>query len=105
MARDGRQPHAARRDGVMRDHPEMTEAPILGGAGSARHHDSAKLHVTGAARFIDDMPEPPGLLHCKLVTSPHAHARVLRIDAAAGLSVPGVVAVIAASDIPGTNDI
>jgi xanthine dehydrogenase large subunit len=83
----------------------IAEARIAGGAGSAQHHDSARLHVTGAARFIDDLPEPPGLLHCKLVTSPHAHARLLGIDAAAALAMPGVAAVLSASDIPGVNDI
>ncbi len=86
----------------------MSDAPtggISGVAGTPRHHDSARLHVAGSARFIDDMPEPPDLLHCKLVVSPHAHARILRIDAAAALALPGVAAVLSAADIPGVNDI
>ena len=69
------------------------------------HHDSAALHVTGRARFIDDLPEPPGLLHAALVTSPHAHARIVAIDAGAALALPGVATVISAADIPGVNDI
>ncbi|MGE0748908.1 MAG: xanthine dehydrogenase molybdopterin binding subunit, partial [Rhodospirillales bacterium] len=40
-----------------------------------------------------------------LVTSPHAHARIERIDATAALALPGVRAVATAADIPGANDI
>jgi len=86
----------------------MSETPtggIFGAPGTPRHHDSARLHVAGTALFIDDMPEPPGLLHCKLVVSPHAHARILGIDATAALALPGVAAVLNAADIPGVNDI
>jgi xanthine dehydrogenase large subunit len=86
----------------------MNDTPIggiSGAPGTPRHHDSARLHVAGTACFIDDMPEPPGLLHCKLVVSPHAHARILGIDAAAALARPGVAVVLNAADIPGVNDI
>ncbi|MBI3514381.1 MAG: molybdopterin-dependent oxidoreductase, partial [Proteobacteria bacterium] len=86
----------------------MTDEPqggIAGGAGAAVHHDSARLHVTGRARFIDDLPEPPGLLHAALVLSPHAHARITAIDSSAALALPGVAAAISAADIPGVNDV
>jgi xanthine dehydrogenase large subunit len=86
----------------------MSDIPtsrISGAPGTPRHHDSAGLHVAGTARFIDDMPEPPALLHCELVVSPHAHARILNIDAAAALALPGVAVVLSARDIPGVNDI
>jgi xanthine dehydrogenase large subunit len=78
---------------------------IAGAPGTAQHHESAALHVTGRARFIDDLPEPPRLLHCKLVTSPHAHARIVAIDTTPALAMPGVAAVFTAADIPGANDI
>ncbi len=68
-------------------------------------HDSALEHVTGRARFIDDMPELPGALEVVLVTSPHAHADILAIDPAPARVSPGVRAVLTAADIPGTNDI
>lgn len=68
-------------------------------------HDSALEHVTGRARFIDDMPELPGTLEVVLVTSPHAHAGIVDIDPALARASPGVHAVLTASDIPGTNDI
>ena len=55
--------------------------------------------VTGAARFTADVA-PDGLLHAKLLRSPHAHARVVSIDRAAASAVPGVVAVLAHDDAP-----
>ena len=70
-------------------------------AGSAAAHESARAHVTGAARFIDDLPLPAGTLHAAPVLSPVAHGRLLGIDAQAALAMPGVVALITAEDIPG----
>ena len=80
-------------------------ARIRGGVHSAVRHDSAAGHVTGAARYLDDMPNVPGTLEAALVLSPHAHARIRHIDVSAARAAPGVVAVITASDIPGKNDI
>lgn len=67
-------------------------------------HDSAARHVTGEARYVDDLPPPRGLLHGRPVVSPHAHARLVGIDASAALAVPGVTAVLTAADVPGLND-
>ncbi len=68
-------------------------------------HDSAVKHVTGEARYVDDLPEPRDCLHACLVVSPWAHARLTGIDAGPALALPGVHAVVSASDIPGVNDI
>ena len=68
-------------------------------------HDSASKHVAGSARYIDDLPEPPGLLHAAIRLSDHAHARVKRLDVSAVAAAPGVVAVMLAADIPGVNDV
>ncbi|WP_432088554.1 molybdopterin-dependent oxidoreductase [Streptomyces sp. bgisy095] len=57
--------------------------------------------VTGTARYTFDV-EVPGLLHMKLLRSPHPHARIVAIDTAAALRVPGVVAVLTHEDAPGT---
>ncbi len=55
--------------------------------------------VTGAARYTDDVAID-GLLHIKLVRSPHAHARIRAIDRTAALAVPGVHAVLTFEDAP-----
>lgn len=56
--------------------------------------------VTGRARFTLDHPEPEGLLHVKLVRSPHRHAIVTGVDTADALAVPGVHAVLTHRDAP-----
>ena len=56
--------------------------------------------VTGRAAYTLDLPAPEGLLHLKLLRSPHAHARILSIDTAAALAVPGVEAVFTHEDAP-----
>jgi xanthine dehydrogenase large subunit len=68
-------------------------------------HDSAREHVTGRAVYVDDIPEPRGLLYAALVTSPVAHGQLRGIDASLAGTMPGVHAVITAADIPGRNDI
>ena len=49
-------------------------------AGAPFRHDSALAHATGAARFADDLAEPPGLLHGALVLSPVAHGVLDALD-------------------------
>ena len=78
---------------------------ISGGVHAPVRHDSAVGHVTGHARYLDDMPAPAGMLEAALVLSPHAHARIVGIDATRALAVSGALAVITAADIPGRNDI
>jgi len=64
-----------------------------------------EAHVRGTSRYIDDLPDPAGLLHAAAVTSPEPHARLISIDTSPALAVPGVVAVLTAADIPGGNQI
>ena len=78
---------------------------ISGGVGALMRHDSAVKHVTGAATYVDDMPEVAGTLHAFLVKSPVAHGELRNIDTSAALSSTGVVAMVTVDDIPGTNDI
>jgi putative selenate reductase molybdopterin-binding subunit len=63
---------------------------------------ASRAVVTGAARYTLDIPaeELEGLLHLKLLRSPHAHARIASIDRTAALQVPGVVAVFTHEDAP-----
>ncbi len=65
-------------------------------------HESAHLHVTGGAQYVDDRPE--AMLEVWPVTSTQARARLQRVDVSAALSVPGVVRVLTAADVPGLND-
>lgn len=67
--------------------------------------DSAPRHVSGEALYIDDIPEPPGLLHLYVGRATRAHARVTRLDLSAVRAAPGVVAVLTPADVPGKNDI
>ncbi|MFF1903012.1 molybdopterin-dependent oxidoreductase [Kitasatospora sp. NPDC058218] len=55
--------------------------------------------VTGTARYTFDI-EVEGLLHMKLLRSPHPHARIVSIDTSAALRVPGVQAVFTHHDVP-----
>ncbi len=55
--------------------------------------------VTGRARYSADI-HLSGMLHGKLLRSPHAHARIRSIDCSKALELPGVKAVITADDMP-----
>jgi CO/xanthine dehydrogenase Mo-binding subunit len=55
--------------------------------------------VTGRANYGADF-SLPGMLHGKILRSPHAHARILRIDARRALALDGVKAVMTAEDLP-----
>ena len=55
--------------------------------------------VTGRARYSADI-HLPGMLHGKLLRSPHAHARIRSIDCSKALELPGVKAVVTAADMP-----
>ncbi len=60
--------------------------------------DAVKL-VKGKPVFADDI-ELPGMLHAAMLTSPHAHARITRIDASKARALPGVHAVLTYEDVP-----
>jgi len=82
----------------------MGAEKIKGAPGTPEPHDSSKLHVTGRATYTDDIPEPRDLLHIAVGMSDKAHARITRLDLAAVLAAPGVVAVMTAADITGRNN-
>ncbi|GGJ39036.1 xanthine dehydrogenase molybdopterin binding subunit [Deinococcus roseus] len=68
-------------------------------------HESAWLHVSGTARFTEDLTlDHPHALHAYPVQSPHAHAKVLGIDTTLAEKSEGVVRVLTAKDVPGEND-
>src|SRR3990172_4287681 len=55
--------------------------------------------VTGQSVYAADV-QLPGMLHCKLLRSPHAHARITRIDTARAQALEGVERVVTAADLP-----
>jgi xanthine dehydrogenase large subunit len=67
-------------------------------------HESAALHVTGTATYIDDLPEPRGTLHLAPGLTRIAHGRLVSMDLSAVRAAPGVITVLTAADIPGQND-
>ncbi len=67
-------------------------------------HES-ELHTRGESRYVDDLPQPEGMLHGAVFFSPVAHGRIRRLDISPALAVEGVVAVLTAKDIPGENQI
>ena len=68
-------------------------------------HDAARLHVTGQARYVDDIPAPAGTLHLAFGLSPVAHGEILALDLAAVRTAPGVVAVWSAADLDPMPDV
>lgn len=75
------------------------------GVGSSVHHESASKHTTGEAIYVDDRAEFPDQLHLYARLSPHAHARITRLDTAPCYDFDGVARVITSKDIPGELDI
>src|SRR4030095_15070639 len=60
--------------------------------------------ITGRGNYVDDM-RLPGMTYAAFVRSPHAHARVRRIDMAAAAKHPGVVAIFTGKDMTGVNSL
>jgi carbon-monoxide dehydrogenase large subunit len=74
----------------------MTKSTTTGIGAPAVRKEDARL-VTGQGRFSDDV-NLPGQAYAAMVRSPHAHARIRAIDAAAALALPGVLAVLTGTD-------
>src|SRR5262245_16250808 len=66
-------------------------------AGHVRRREDPRL-ITGGGSFVDDLPVADGL-HAAMLRSPHAHARLRGIDAAAARRLPGVVGVFTLDDL------
>lgn len=66
--------------------------------GKSLPHDAAPLHVTGQARYIDDIPLPADALHLAFGLSTIAHGEVTAMDLSAVRAAPGVVAVLSPED-------
>ncbi|WZH37940.1 MAG: molybdopterin-dependent oxidoreductase [Microbacterium enclense] len=72
-----------------------------GRVGTSVVPEAARRIVQGREPFTFDEPVPGGPpLVLRVVTSPHAHARIVSIDTTAALAIPGVVAVFTHEDVP-----
>ena len=69
------------------------------GIGLAIPRPDGPEKVLGQVQYVADL-DARGLLHAKLLRSPHAHARIVRIDASRARALPGVRAVLTAADVP-----
>ena len=67
--------------------------------GKSKPKIDAREKVTGQARYTADL-KFPNMLYGKILTSPHAHARILSIDTSEAEKIPGVKAVITHKDVP-----
>ncbi|KIC22864.1 MULTISPECIES: xanthine dehydrogenase molybdopterin binding subunit [unclassified Leisingera] len=68
-------------------------------------HDAADLHVTGAARYVDDIPTPVGTLHLAFGLSPIARGHITGMHLHDVQHSPGVAAVMTAKGLPFSNDV
>ena len=68
-------------------------------------HDAAALHVTGDARYVDDIPTPRGTLHLAFGMSDIASGTLAGMDLSAVRAAEGVVAILTADDLPFENDV
>ncbi|XP_019491153.1 PREDICTED: aldehyde oxidase 2-like [Hipposideros armiger] len=89
--------------GVQRYQSVDSRQPLQDPVGRPIMHLSGLKHATGEAIFCDDIPRVDKELFMALVTSTRAHAKIISIDLSEALELHGVVDVIKAEDIPGTN--
>lgn len=68
-------------------------------------HDSARLHVTGAAHYVDDTAVPETCLHLVFGLSECAHGTITALDLSFVRASPGVISVMTAADLPHANDV
>ena len=83
-------------------HPPAGEGPSVGRP--ARRLEDERL-LRGGSRYVSDLIATSDALRVKILRSPHAHARILTVDATAARAMPGVVAVLTADDLAGVGDL
>jgi aerobic carbon-monoxide dehydrogenase large subunit len=96
------------------DGPIRTRAlapPVTAGRGGrvsigqpiARLEDERLLR--GGSRYVSDLIATSGALRVKVLRSPHAHARILHVDATKARTLPGIAAALTADDLAGIGDL
>ncbi len=79
----------------------VTEGRLFGK--SVKRREDPRF-ITGRGSYTDDL-KLPGMTYAAFVRSPHAHARIRKIDTGAALRHPGVVAVFTGKDMAGVNSL
>ena len=67
-------------------------------------HDAAQLHVTGQARYVDDIPTPANAVHLAFGLSPIAAGRLVSVDLTAVRTAPGVIGAWTPDDLGANPD-
>jgi 4-hydroxybenzoyl-CoA reductase subunit alpha len=107
------QPEVAERGTPVSDHVASHAGEPVSVDGGVEEADSGPLRVigtrqrkldgleksTGRARYTDDLVLP-GMLHGKILRSPHAHARILSVDTSAAEALEGVFGVVVGAEMP-----
>lgn len=78
---------------------------LQGKVGTSSKHESAFRHVSGTARYIDDLPEPSGLLHAAVGISPFSKGTIQNLDLSKVRASKGIVDIVTSEDVPGHVDI
>ena len=86
-------------EGAIRGVRQIEQAEAGAACGRSVPAPAARAVVSGSARYTLDVA-PAGLLHLKLLRSPHAHARIKSIRKDDALAVPGVRAILTYEDVP-----
>lgn len=79
--------------------PPATPVTATWQLGKSHRKVDAMERMRGVTRYTDDL-KLPGMLHGKIKRSPHAHARIVSIDATRALALPGVFGVVTGKDFP-----
>jgi len=95
--------HSAKPEGVSAnvatsDELRITTPATICGMGHRMKRKEDPRFIRGKGNYVDDV-KLPGMLHMDIVRSPHAHAKILKIDASEALKIPGVLAVITGEDL------
>ena len=90
---------ARRRSAAARGEALTTSRPLRYTGATVKRREDPRL-LAGRGAYLDDL-RPDGCLHAVFVRSPHAHARVLGVDARAARTRPGVAAVLTGHDLTG----
>src|SRR5215813_1967002 len=80
----------------------LRTSPEVGGMGHSIKRKEDPRFIRGRGTYVDDVVLP-GMLYLDIVRSPHAHAKIKKIDPSRAMAVPGVLAVITGQDLAKYN--